>query len=258
MPRTSSTIERVRLAGALAAGMGLALAAAPALRAQDFPIPSFRARYAVSVDGIHAGTDRLSLVRTGPGRYVYAGVLKPSSFFAMFFDRTYIQTSRFLFRHGKITDLLYTLVEKGGGHPTNQTIAFDWAHGQVHMSVGRKKRTLHLPPGTCDEQLAQLRVSYDLLAHGRPHRAYTVAEHNHVRRYLVHTGPTRVFRSPVGKLRATEYYYFNKKGKKIAYWLAPELYNLLVHMVVHTNAGLRVSMHLTRFRLVHRKTASAR
>ncbi len=229
----------------------LTTVAAPTLHAQSFPVPSFRAWYSVSVDGIHAGDDRLVLTRTGRDRYVYAGVLTPSHFVALFFNRTYIQTSRFLFRHGRLLDRRYTLMEKGGGHPTNQTIVFDWARRRVRMSLGHKHRTLPLPPGTTDEQLAQLHVSYDLLAHGRPHTFYTVAEHNHVHRYLVHTGPRRIFRSPVGKLEATEYYYFNKKGKKIAYWLAPQLYDLIVFMVLHTNAGLRVSMHLKRFTLVH-------
>lgn len=225
------------------------------VHAQDFPIPSFRARYSVSVAGIHAGTDRLSLTRTKDGRYLYAGILKPSAFFAIFFDRTYIQRSYFSFHHGQIKDLRYRLLEKGGHHPTDQSIVFDWSQHVVHMSVGTKKKTLSLPPGTTDEQLAQLRVSYDLLAHGRVHRVYTVAEHDHVRHYAVHIGPRRTFHTPLGKLTATEYYYFNKKGKKIAYWLAPDLYNLIVYMVVHTNAGLRVSMHLHRFTLLHAHTA---
>jgi hypothetical protein len=228
------------------------IVAVPAARAQDFPIPSFRARYSVSVDGIHAGTDRLALTRTGRNRYLYAGTLTPSPFFKVFFDRTYIQKSRFLFRRNRLVDLRYTLVEKGERHPSNQTIVFDWAQKRVRMNVGRKRRVLPLPPGTTDEQLAQLHVSYDLLSRGRPHQAYLVAEHNHVRRYLVHTGPQRTFRTPLGKLQATEYYYFNKKGKKIAYWLAPRLYDLIVYMVIHTNAGLRVSMRLKRFTIVHR------
>jgi hypothetical protein len=240
---------------ALLAALLLGVVFLPALRAQGFPIPSFRARYSVSVDGIHAGTNRLVLQRTGPSLYVYKGTLKPGGVVALIFDRTYIQTSRFLFRHGHLVDLRYTLVETGGSHPTDQTIVFDWAKKQVRMNVGRKRRVLPLPPGTTDEQLAQLHVSYDLLAHARPHASYTVAEHNHVRRYLVHTGPERTFRTPLGPLKATEYYYFNKKGKKIAYWLAPDLYNLIVYMVVHTNAGLRVSMHLKRFTLLDNAVA---
>lgn len=233
-----------------------ALAARP-LRAQDFPIPSFHARYAVSVEGIHAGTDVLSLTRAGTHRYVYAGTLTPSSFFAVFFDRTYIQTSHFLFHGGHLVDLRYNLIEKGGGHPTDQTIVFDWAAKNVRMNVGAKRRTRPLPPGTCDEQLAQLRVSYDLLAHGRPHAFYFVAEHNHVHRYQIHIGPRKTFHTPLGKLAATEYYYFNKKGKKIAYWLAPHLYDLIVHMVLHTNAGLRVSMSLKKFTLAPERAAPA-
>jgi hypothetical protein len=239
----------------LLAALLLGAVSLPGLRAQGFPIPSFRARYSVSVDGIHAGTDRLILQQTGPGRYVYKGTLKPGGLVALIFDRTYIQTSRFLFRHGHLVDLRYTLVEKGGSHPTDQTIVFNWRRKQVRMNVGRKRRVRPLPPGTTDEQLAQLHVSYDLLAHSRPHASYTVAEHNHVRRYLVHTGPERTFRTPLGKLEATEYYYFNKKGKKIAYWLAPDLYDLIVYMVVHTNAGLRVSMRLKRFTLLHDSAA---
>lgn len=227
------------------AGLGLTLVAATAAAA---PQPPFRAQYVIGAAGFDVGTAEIHGRAGGDGRLQVDARADGSGVVGFLFGE--LGTARFMVEQRPDGDRpLGFRIRVDSPFDAEVALAYDWAHGRLHVDYNGTRREDTLAADTGDPFALMLALGDARRAGRPPPNFWQTPDHEGLRRYSVVRGADETLESPLGPLAAERYDCIRvpRSGEdtlRIVVWLAPALDWLPVQ-----GSRLRNGNEKARFRL---------
>lgn len=190
----------------MAAGLAtLALAAAPAMAADDAGLRTFNATYTVTYRGVGAGELHVALRREpGTDRYIYETRAEPSLLARLVVSRNAVERSIMQIDVDGVRPLEWRLDDGRSGREDDGELRFDWENGRVEGQVGGQAVSLPTEPGLQDRMSIQIAVLTALMR-GEAPGTIPLVDDEQIKRYSYQGGTNEIIKTQLGNLRTVVY-----------------------------------------------------
>lgn len=208
------------------------------------PVPTFTARYTLTLSGVPVGEATVRLEEPAPGRYRMRSEAAAKGQLAMLLPDRLREEAEGIFTDDGPQPQRYEHDRRGGRERESVKIAFDAAAGEVRIDEsGSAPARLTLKPGMLDPLSLQLRAMW-LLRQGRPPEAFTLVDDASPDTYTVEAAGRDTVQTGRGAVEA-EVLRRGKPGDRrtATFWFAPKLGYVPVQ-IVQTRKG-RETLRMT-------------
>jgi hypothetical protein len=215
--------------------LALALACAAAPASELLP---FKARYAITYEGLSAGTGELQLRQLPDGRWSYEQRLQPRRLARWLGMSRQVSRSEFRIVDGRVVPETFV------SDDNDQDISFDWQSARVAGTVGRKKFNLPTQPGLLDPLSVQVALMQELLS-GRMPARFVLVDEDRIKDYLYAVDGSEVIDSVAGQQRVDIFSSRRPGSRKATYfWSAPDLGYIPLKVERRNGKDVELSMTL--------------
>lgn len=206
---------------AIARALALVLLFTTQLACTATTLPPYEAAYTTKLRGIKiTGTRKFE--NTGENRYKVSWKAK-----ALWMRLN--EWSEFELVNGEVRPLSYHYTRQGLGSDRPIHIYFDYDNNQINASKGKDKYQFALQPGTLDKLSYQVQMQIDLLERPQAKNlAYTVANHDRLKKYAFTYQQTDIIDTQLGEVEALLFKRRKNEKKSTEIWLSPLQYYLPV------------------------------
>jgi len=190
--------------------------------AEGMPQP-FTATYAVSWNGIVAGSATLELAREDEHRYLYRSVISAAGLVRLVFPDDILQSSRFSFSGGLLQPIEYSATDGSRDHKHDIQLRFDPATARITGIANLTPVDIPLKPATFDPMSVQI-ATMRSLASGRDPTHFLMVDQNEIKDYTYTHEGNAVLDTDLGKLDTVIWTSSRPESDRMTrMWYAPSL-----------------------------------
>lgn len=212
--------------------------------AEPTAIEPFKATYAVTYRGLHAGNIIFELQTEGSAQYVYHSTVQPSMLARMIISPQATEMTRFVLTDDGVQPQEWKLDDGASSTEKDGKLKFDYGAQRVQGVVEDKPVDLPLEPHLQDRLSMQMEVMR-LLLQGQEPSEIPIVDDERIKHYGYKRTKTQQMKTPVGEFSTIVYESTRPKTKRVSrMWHAPALGYIPIRAEQERNGKVETIMQL--------------